>query len=255
MRTITAVGTTGATGTGITLDAPLSRAHANARYVEGSRAGTSTHDDTQGSDARLVVHAEGRARRSAKAMLHTGAGATCRSCRPAPGETLTRRRHRRGHAVPVPPPDARRATFDSDNPTLNDVLDLMQHSAIHSSEETFLDTPTREKGQFTGDTGGHLLREHGRRRRSQRDQARDPRDPLLRHPLVEGDLAAATASASVPCSFRVPSARPGRVNAVYPNGDNMRDIPDYTEFVPGWVLRYYQQSGDASRAQLAAMTR
>ena len=28
----------------------------------------------------------------------------------------------------------------------------MQHSAIHSSEETFLDTPTREKGQFTGDT-------------------------------------------------------------------------------------------------------
>src|SRR3954453_12600060 len=26
----------------------------------------------------------------------------------------------------------------------------------------------------------------------------------------------------------------------------MRDIPDYTEFVPGWVLRYYQESGDAS---------
>ena len=49
VRTITAVGTTGATGTGITLDAPLDRAHANARFVEGSRAGTSTHD-TQGSN-------------------------------------------------------------------------------------------------------------------------------------------------------------------------------------------------------------
>ena len=51
-----------------------------------------------------------------------------------------------------PRPADRRATFDSDNPTLNAVFDLMQHSAIHSSEETFLDTPTREKGQFTGDT-------------------------------------------------------------------------------------------------------
>src|SRR3954454_13276287 len=26
----------------------------------------------------------------------------------------------------------------------------------------------------------------------------------------------------------------------------MRDIPDYTEFVPEWVWRYYEQSGDAS---------
>src|SRR3954463_12104446 len=52
-------------------------------------------------------------------------------------------------------------------------------------------------------------------------------------------------AAQVPCSY--PSiGTPGRVNAVYPNGDQMRDIPDYTEFVPGWVLRYYQQSGDAS---------
>ena len=49
VRTITAVGTTGANGTGITLDAPLTRGHATARFVEGSRAGTSTHD-TQGSN-------------------------------------------------------------------------------------------------------------------------------------------------------------------------------------------------------------
>ena len=81
VRTITAVGTAGATGTGITLDAPLSRAHANARFVEGSRAGTSTHD-TQGSEPRLVVHAEGR-RADRAARTCTGAGATCRSCRPA----------------------------------------------------------------------------------------------------------------------------------------------------------------------------
>ena len=49
-------------------------------------------------------------------------------------------------------PADRRATFDSDNETLDAVFDLMQRSGIHSSEEVFLDTPTREKGQFTGDT-------------------------------------------------------------------------------------------------------
>ena len=56
-------------------------------------------------------------------------------------------------------------------------------------------------------------------------------------------------AAQLPCSY--PSiGTPGRVNAVYPNGDNMRDIPDYTLFVPEWVWRYYQQSGD--KAMLAA---
>ena len=34
------------------------------------------------------------------------------------------------------------------------------------------------------------------------------------------------------------------MNAVYPNGDNMRDIPDYTLMMPDWVWRYYEQSGD-----------
>jgi hypothetical protein len=56
-------------------------------------------------------------------------------------------------------------------------------------------------------------------------------------------------SAQVPCSFGS-LGTPGRVNSVYPNGDNMRDIPDSTELVPEWVWRYYEQSGD--RATLAA---
>ena len=40
------------------------------------------------------------------------------------------------------------------------------------------------------------------------------------------------------------------MNAVYPNGDNMRDIPDYTEFVPGVglaLLRAERRQGDAGR--------
>ena len=36
----------------------------------------------------------------------------------------------------------------------------------------------------------------------------------------------------------------GRYNAVYPNGDGKRDIPDYSEMLPNWVWRYYQESGD-----------
>src|SRR5919108_3572554 len=51
-------------------------------------------------------------------------------------------------------------------------------------------------------------------------------------------------AAQVPCSY-ASIGTPGRLNAVYPNGDNMRDIPDYTEFFPGWVMRYYEASRDA----------
>ena len=122
----------------------------------------------------------------------------------------------------------------------------MQHSAIHSSEETFLDTPTREKGQFTGDTvdiSYATMIAAGDRAAT---AARDPRDRRLRRRTPGRRPPAATAP---PRSCRArsrASARPGRVNAVYPNGDNMRDIPDYTEFVPEWVWRYYEQSGDAS---------
>jgi alpha-L-rhamnosidase len=119
----------------------------------------------------------------------------------------------------------------------------MQHSAIHSSEETFLDTPTREKGQFTGDTvdiSFASMAAVGDRNATKR---------AIREILYSATHSwKATSSgycSTAPCSF--PSiGTPGRVNAVYPNGDNMRDIPDYTEFVPGWVLRYYQESGDAS---------
>jgi alpha-L-rhamnosidase len=38
----------------------------------------------------------------------------------------------------------------------------------------------------------------------------------------------------------------GRLNAVYPNGDNVpkRDIPDFTEAFATWVWRYYTETGD-----------
>ncbi len=46
-------------------------------------------------------------------------------------------------------------------------------------------------------------------------------------------------------------ARAGRVNAVYPNGDGKRDIPDSTEQFVDWVWQTYETTGDVS--QLASL--
>ena len=49
--------------------------------------------------------------------------------------------------------------------------------------------------------------------------------------------------------WSTPATNVGRMNAVYPNVDNARDIPDYTQGYLVWVWEYYLQSGD--RAFLA----
>jgi alpha-L-rhamnosidase len=122
--------------------------------------------------------------------------------------------------VDVPPGNA--ATFESDNAALNAVFELVRHSALHSAAYQFVDTPTREKGQFLADAlnisfatmAGYMERD------------------LTQQALVE---------------FANSQARhwpDGRLNAVYPNGDGKRDIPDFTEMYPGWVSRYYLSTGD-----------
>ena len=114
----------GATGTGITLDAPLTRAHANARFVEGSRAGTSTHD-TQGSDLGWWYTQKDGAQ-TAHPHLYWG-WRYLQILPPGAGETSTAD-DISAVVQYASAPQARRATFDSDNPTLNAVFDLMQHS-------------------------------------------------------------------------------------------------------------------------------
>ncbi len=129
--------------------------------------------------------------------------------------------------VDVPPGKA--ATFESDNAALNAVFELVRHSALHSAAYQFVDTPTREKGQFLADAlnisfatmAGYLERD------------------MTQQALLE---------------FASSQARhwpDGRLNAVYPNGDGKRDIPDFTEMYPGWVMRYYLTTGD--RALLAQL--
>src|SRR5262249_38835777 len=131
----------------------------------------------------------------------------------------------RHDAMPAAPGST--ATFHSSNPTLNAVWRLVQHSALYSAQEQFLDTPTREQGQFLADAFDESLatmRGFGEQN-------------LTRQALLD---------------FAHSQARywpDGRVNAVYPNGDGKRDIPDYTLLYPGWVYDYFVHTGDLATVE------
>ncbi|MDN5852734.1 MAG: alpha-L-rhamnosidase N-terminal domain-containing protein [Actinomycetia bacterium] len=123
------------------------------------------------------------------------------------------------------------ARLNTSNRTLDGVFDLMQRSARYSVQETFVDTPTREQGQFLHDTVNisYALMASANERVATRQAIREFMASQERY-WTDGDDA-------------------GRYNAVYPNGDGKRDIPDFTETVPNWIWRYYLETGD--RALLA----
>ncbi|MFC5729451.1 MULTISPECIES: family 78 glycoside hydrolase catalytic domain [Nocardioides] len=118
------------------------------------------------------------------------------------------------------------ATFDSSDDTLDAVWDLMDRSLRYSVQETFVDTPTREQGQFLHDTVnisyGLMATQHDRV--ATRQAIREFMLSQKRWWTSGDDI--------------------GRYNAVYPNGDNKRDIPDFTQVVPDWAWRYYLETGD-----------
>jgi alpha-L-rhamnosidase len=119
---------------------------------------------------------------------------------------------------------ARRATFRSSDPTLDAVFALLQRSALYSTQEQFLDTPTREKGQFLADAA------------------------TISRALMAGwgDRAVTARAIREIAASQARYWPDGRLNAVYPNGDGKRDIPDFTAMFPGWVWDYYLASGDAA---------
>jgi alpha-L-rhamnosidase len=119
-------------------------------------------------------------------------------------------------------PDEHAATFHSSDRRIEAVWQLAQHSALYDIQEHFLDTPTRERGQFLADAFDVS---------SATMRAFDERE-LTKQALRE---------------FARSQARywpDGRVNAVYPNGDGKRDIPDFTEMYVEWVWRTYMDTGD-----------
>jgi alpha-L-rhamnosidase len=80
-----------------------------------------------------------------------------------PGETIGRHQVAlvARHATMANRPQA---TFTSSNPVLDSVWALCAHSGLYTSQEQFIDTPTREKGQFLWDAANEsqtVMRSYG----------------------------------------------------------------------------------------------
>ena len=115
-----------------------------------------------------------------------------------------------------------RANFTSSDKMLNQVWNMMIHSLTLGAQEGFVDTPTREKGEFLGDAfsqGVASMLSMGERSLNHR---------MLLEFIDSQDQYWPD----------------GRMNAVYPNNDGKRDIPDFTQQYLLWAWDYYIQTGN-----------
>lgn len=132
--------------------------------------------------------------------------------------------------------DDSRSTFTTSDDQLNAVWHFLKRSIPVAAQEQFLDTPTREKGGFLVDSLNESLvamAAYGERKLTRR----------ALHEFLDSQTQ---------------YWPDGRLNAVYPNGDGVRDIPDFTQAFLVWVWHYYMQTGDmiflrANYAQLKAV--
>ncbi len=129
-------------------------------------------------------------------------------------------------------PEERDSTLVTSNEMLNAVYDMMKRSALYSIQNSFVDTPTREKGQFLQDSIN--ISDASVTTLYERAASKKAIDQFLASAdrYWTGDEA-------------------GRYNSVYPNGDGKRDIPDFTINLPYWVWSYYMQTGDRSTLEKA----
>jgi alpha-L-rhamnosidase len=124
--------------------------------------------------------------------------------------------------------DETASSFESPDATLNAVWAFMKHSLVVNAQEEFVDTPTREKGGFLGD--GTIMSTMAMPVFHERLLSRRQLNEFL---------------ASMDQFWSAPANR-GRINAVYPNNDNGRDIPDFTQAFLVWVWSYYMETGDTA---------
>ena len=121
-------------------------------------------------------------------------------------------------------PDGPEASFTSSNSQLDAVWDLCARSALYTTHEQFVDTPTREKGQFLWDSCNEsqvILRAHAESNLSfqaLRDFARSQK-------RFWPD---------------------GRVSDIYPTGYGAQSYVSFTALYPEWVWRYYLSTGDVA---------
>ncbi|MGN7151018.1 family 78 glycoside hydrolase catalytic domain [Arthrobacter sp. SAFR-179] len=122
-------------------------------------------------------------------------------------------------------------SFSSSDPVLDSVFGLLRDSALYGVQEQFVDTPTREKGQFLADAANisyatmALFGEHA----------------FTAQALREFAWSA--------CRYWSAGEEKGRYNAVYPNGDGKRDIPDFSLMLPEWAEEYHLRTGDLALAR------
>ena len=122
-------------------------------------------------------------------------------------------------------------SFSSSDPVLDEVFRLLRDSALYGVQEQFVDTPTREKGQFLADAANisyatmALFGEHACTAQALREFAWSAR------------------------RYWTPAKEKGRYNAVYPNGDGKRDIPDFSLMLPEWAEEYHLRTGDLGLVQ------
>lgn len=119
--------------------------------------------------------------------------------------------------------DTDASSFSSSDTTLNSVWDFMKHSILTCAQEEFVDTPTREKGGFLGDAAIQSM---------------------VAMPVMNERLLSRRSLGEFLQSMDQHWSGTGRMNAVYPNKDGARDIPDYTQAYLTWVWSYYMETGD-----------
>jgi alpha-L-rhamnosidase len=122
------------------------------------------------------------------------------------------------------------SSFTSPNTTLNAVWGLMKQTLPIDAQEEFIDS-MRQKGGFLGD--GYQESLAAMEVENERVLTRSRLNEFIES-MVE---------------FWNTGADIGRVNACYPDVNNARDIPDYTQMYLDWVWEYYMETGD--RAFLA----
>jgi alpha-L-rhamnosidase len=119
-------------------------------------------------------------------------------------------------------PEVPQASFTSSNPGLDAVWDLCARSALYATHEQFVDTPTREKGQFLWDSCNEsqvVMRVH----REQNLTYQALRDIARSQKRFWPD---------------------GRVNDIYPTGYGAQSYVSFTALYPEWVWRYFLNTGD-----------
>jgi alpha-L-rhamnosidase len=139
----------------------------------------------------------------------------------APGETIG---HDQVSAIArhCTLPDVKPASFSSSDETLDAVWALCSRSGQFVTHEQFVDTPTREKGQFLWDACSEsqvvmrVFRDQNLSKQALRDFARSQK-------RFWPD---------------------GRVSDIYPTGYGAQSYVSFTALYPEWVWRYYLSTGD-----------